>query len=131
MLDKCVAVITDDNGKCKYVGEVRNVDKNKYNALLNEQCEHEQFLLNERARINNKFANHKKHLTHLENNEKLFAKTIYDNFVDRGFIDNDNDFQQMWYDYFFNNGELDLSKAPREYNIILEKVGSNYEEEND
>ena len=120
MQDKLVAII-----KGKFVGEVKNVDKNTFNELKNEQSNYEQEILKEKLDTNNKLD----FLLGLTDKLKLLAKTIYDNFVDRGFIDNDNDFQTMWYNYYFNGGELDLTNAPSEYNTILEKVGATYEKE--
>ena len=66
---------------------------------------------------------HGKQVSHFGKNELLLAKSIYDNFVDRGLIENDDQFQKDWYDYFLGDSKyINLSKAPKEYKKILEKV---------
>jgi len=122
MQDKCVAIIYNEKGKCRYVGEVRNVDLAKLNALRNDinECEQNEFL--EKKELVDRVELLEKEANKFLYKEILLSKALYDNFVDRGFIDNDNEFQQMWYDYLLNDKELDLNKAPIEYEKILQKV---------
>jgi len=115
---KLIAISTNGHR----VALVKNVDEQEYNKLLNEQekelaCEHNNKVLDE-----TRHSTSERRLQRLESKLLLLAKSIYDNFVDRGLLDNDNEFQKMWFDYFFNGCELDLDKAPQEYMTILEKV---------
>lgn len=61
-------------------------------------------------------------IDHFDRVQVLFAKSIYDNFVDRGMIENDDDFQQAYYDFIFSDMELDFEQAPAEFKTILNKV---------
>jgi hypothetical protein len=63
-------------------------------------------------------------LNHCNRLQKILAKSIYDNFVDRGLIENDDDFQQAYYDFIFSDMELDFEQAPAEFKAILNKVES-------
>ena len=68
------------------------------------------------------YPNIDKELEHLTTLQCVLAKSVYDNFVDRGLIENDDKFQQMWYDFYFNNGPINTENAPKEYKDILAKV---------
>ena len=50
----------------------------------------------------------------------FLAKSIYDNFVDRGLIEDDDQFQKEWFDYIFNGEEI--KHEPQEFKDILGKV---------
>lgn len=126
-----VAVAYDDKGKCEFVAKVKVINDRELNRLINEQEQHKSRELEKENELNKKVASHEENIGLLE--KVLFcvqAKSVYDNFVDRGLLDNDDTFQQMWYDYYFNNGELDLENAPQEYHIILGKLVSEYEKGN-
>ena len=119
--DKLLVAIST---KGKKVALIKNVTKNKYNELLNEQ-EKEQLKEDlEKNVIDEELTNHKQAIKRLFLRDMILAKSVYDNFVDRGLLENDDAFQQMWYDFYFNYGDLDLENAPKEYNDILEKVGN-------
>lgn len=103
---------------------VKSVSDKEYKELLNKQNEYESE--NEkRNRVH--IGQHKElenRLTKAEKKNLILAKSIYDNFVDRGLLENDDDFQQMWFDFYFNGCDLSLENAPQEYKQILEKVGN-------
>ena len=61
-------------------------------------------------------------LDHFAGLQVVLAKSVYDNFVDRGLIENNDDFQNVWFDFYFNNGKLNIDNAPEEYKTILAKV---------
>lgn len=117
---KLIAISTSGNK----VAIVKSVDENEYKRLLNLQ----------ELELNNEHVKQKQIETQLKHNsqsvERLFirdlvlAKSVYDNFVDRGLIENDDAFQKMWFDFYFNGGEIKLKDAPKEYNEILAKVGN-------
>lgn len=126
MRDLEIAVVYDANGKCTHVAQVKVVSKQEYNKLTNEQSKFEQ----EQTKKENDYKdctakaieNHNDRLLHLESKTLILAKSIYDNFVDRGLIENDDAFQQAWYDYYFNDKELEIEQYPVEFSKILEKV---------
>ena len=103
---------------------VKSVSEKEYKELLNKQYESESE--SERRDIvhigqHNELGNR---LTKLEKKNLILAKSIYDNFVDRGLLENDDAFQKDWFDYYFNGCDLSLDNAPQEYKQILEKVGN-------
>ena len=117
---KLVAISLEQN----QVFLVKNVSEKEYKELLNKQ--HESESENERRDIvhigqHNELGNR---LTKLEKKNLILAKSIYDNFVDRGLLENDDAFQKDWFDYYFNGCDLSLDNAPQEYKQILEKVGN-------
>lgn len=123
MKDKLVALVIE-NGKCKLLCDVKSIEKQEYNKLLNEQEEH-------KANELRKEEKHNKVHIGLKGKSKehdlLLAKCIYDNFVDKGLINADPQFDNEWFDYFFNGCELKLDNAPQEYEKILDKVVNDYE----
>lgn len=122
---KLIAV--SSNGKS--IAVVKNVSETEYKKLLNEEHKYN----SEKEELENIRFLKLNCLAKDKANEKNFilAKCIYDNFVDRGLIENSDSFQQEWYDYFFNDKELDLEHAPEEYKKILDKVGNFNEKESD
>ena len=126
MRDIEIAVVYDANGKCTHLAQVKVVSKQELNRLENEQNKFEQEQkTNEQKYKNNLDAEIEKckaRLGWLESRVLFLAKSIYDNFVDRGLIENDDAFQQAWYDYYFNDKPLAIEQYPVEFSKILEKV---------
>lgn len=128
--NKHVAVAYDNNGNCEFVAKVKVVNDRELNRLLNEQEQHKQQKLLKLEELKKRIGKNEENIGLLEKVSLCFhAKSIYDNFVDRGLIDNDDDFQQMWYDYYFNDKELVLDNAPQEYLKIFERLAVEYEED--
>lgn len=118
--DKKLVAISKDK---KQVFIVKSISEEEYKSLLNDQ---------ENELCKSKIAKEKQEedILNISNNvgklflrDILLCKSIYDNYVNMGLIENDNDFQNMFYDFYFNNGVLKLENAPKEYNAIMEKVG--------
>ena len=122
--NKHVAVALDDGGKCEFLAKVKVINDREYNRLINEKEQKKAQREQEELELKNKVLNNQEKIRKLERRDLLLAKSIYDNFVDRGLIENDDAFQQMWFDFYFNNGELNLEQAPQEYKTILAKVGN-------
>lgn len=116
---KLIAVSTNgSNG----VSLVKSVNEQEYKKLINEQAKHlahGEKLAKEHTEQHERIDNTLKELTA---KQVFLAKSVYDNFVDRGLIENDDDFQKMWYDYYFNDGELNLENAPKYFDDILERI---------
>jgi len=116
---KLIAISTNgSNG----VSLVKSVNEQEYKKLINDQEKH--LAKGEKLALEHKELHEsvEKRLNHYASLQCVLAKTIYDNFVDRGLIENDESFQQMWYDFYFNDKELSFESAPSEYQMILAKV---------
>ena len=118
-MNKLIAISTNGSNS---ISLVKSVNEQEYKKLINDQekrlAKGEKLALEHEQQHNNI----DKKLTHYASLQCVLAKSIYDNFVDRGLIENDDQFQKMWFDFYFNNGELDLDNAPKEYKDILVKV---------
>ena len=119
MKEKLVAIKYDELGKCEQVAIVKNVQDNDYKALKNEENRHKEFELSKEQELIKKVNDSKEKITKLE---YIIAKNIYDNFVDRGLLEDNAEFQQMFYDMVMNNGEFDIEKMPSEFETILNYV---------
>ncbi len=119
-----VAILYDENNKCERVAKIYNKTEKEYNALLNEQT---QRIDKERIAKENqskKLSDLSEKVKKLEKRDFMLAKSIYDNFVDRGLI-NDNDiFQADFYNFVFNDKELKIEQTPIDFQFILRKVGN-------
>ena len=122
--DKLLVAISTKGHK---VALLKNVTKNEYNELLNEQEKEQRKEDLEKNVVDEELTRHRKNIDALFVRDIILAKSIYDNFVDRGLLENDDAFQQMWFDFYFNDAKLELENAPEEYKKILVKVGNFYE----
>ena len=121
---KHVAVICDSNGNCISLSKVKMVDDQEYNKLLNEQNEYNRKKENEKLEIKRALMARGKDVIKLYHRDILTAKSLYDNFVDRGLINDSDQFQQDFYDYIFNDKEIEIEKTPSEFQTIYRKVVS-------
>lgn len=119
-----VNVLYDKNKHCERVSKVLYVSEKEYNALKNEQEKY----LNEQEK--NELYDKEWKMSIVNNIHKLtrrdflLAKSLYDNFVDLGYINDNAQFQQDFYDFIFNDKELDVDSTPNDFQIILRKVGN-------
>lgn len=122
--DKVLVAISHNEDK---VLTLKNVTKDEYDRLVKKEQELEHNKEREQLVKEKQFNIWKNDVDYkLEKSEKkdlILAKSIYDNFVDRGLLENDDAFQQMWFDFYFNDAKLELENAPEEYKTILKKVG--------
>ena len=119
MKEKLVAIKYDSVNKCEELLIVKNVQDNDYKALKSEENEHKDLEFKKELELNRRLCNLEKDN---HNNSFLIAKNIYDNYVDRGFIEDDFKFQRMFYNHIFNNAEFDLTLCPSQFLTILEFV---------
>lgn len=113
-----VSVELNNDKTCKRVFECRNLTENEYNKLLNEEAKSKE----REKKIQERQEKEIIYLsTKLSVNDLFLAKATYDNFVDRGLIEENNEFQQAWYDFVFNGTPLD--NKPEEFVQILLRVG--------
>lgn len=122
--DRYVAFKVGANGQCEECFDVRMVDKEEQNHLKNESEKAKAEKERKEKQHNKEHETIENGLKHFTMLELVMAKSVYDNFVDRGLIENDDTFQQAWFDFYFNGGELPREKdAPTEYQAILRKLG--------
>ena len=123
-----VAISYDKDKKCDLILSVKNITDKEYAKLFNEQEKHKGLVEKEThdAKVKREQLDEliQKDLKHLKTHDLLIAKAIYDNFVDRGLLENDDKFQQDYFDYIFNSCELDVLNAPYDFKVILRKVVS-------
>ena len=67
---------------------------------------------------------HLKEIESLKNRDLFIAKSIYDNYIERGLIDENPEFDQKFYDFIFNGHELKEEDFDNDFKNILEKVRS-------
>ena len=125
---KLVALILDDDQKCERVAIVKNLGNKEYNNCLNEERAYKNRVKVEKQNTNERIENLINYVNHLENNQIYLAKAIYDNFVDRGFINDNEEFQKDFFNHIYKGGKLDLDKVPAEFITILRKVEYHNEE---
>lgn len=121
MEKKLIAISTNgSNG----ISLVKSVDEQEYKTLINNQAKH--LAMGEALASAHKKQHEdlEKGLTHFNKLEFVLAKSVYDNFVDRGLIENSDEFQQEWYDFYFKGTELKFDNVPEEYKTILERLGA-------
>ena len=118
-MNKLIAISTNGSNS---IALVKSVNEQEYKKLINEQ-EKNLSKGEKKAREHEEQHNNiDKELEHFTTLQCVLAKSVYDNFVDRGLIENDDKFQKMWFDFYFNDKELDLNNVPEEYKKILVKV---------
>lgn len=114
-----IAVTIGKNG-CEHIAKVKVVNDQEL-AKLNNELEYNESKRQDKE--NEHLLEHKVIADRIAFFNHCIAKSIYDNFVDRGLIENDEEFQKKWFDFFFNDGEpFDVCDTPEEFQKILEKV---------
>ena len=118
-MNKLIAISTNGSNS---IALVKSVNEQEYKKLINEQEKNLAKGENKAREHEEQHSKIKEHLEHLSKHDYILAKSVYDNFVDRGLIENDDQFQKMWYDFYFNGGLINTENAPKEYKDILAKV---------
>ena len=121
MMKNLIAISTDGSNT---ISSVKSVNEQEYKKLINLQAERQ-------AKRESKAREHEeqhntidKELEHFTTLQCVLAKSVYDNFVDRGLIENDDSFQKAWFDFYFNNAHIPNVNFPKEYQNILERLAS-------
>ena len=107
---------------------MKNLGNKEYNNCLNEERAYKNRVKEEKESLNQKQKAVNESVCHLLDNEIYLAKAIYDNFVDRGFINDNEEFQKDFFNHIYKGGKLNLEKAPAEFITILRKVEYHNEE---
>lgn len=123
MKGKLVSVLLDENGKCVALHDVKTIDNKEYAKYKNEafafsekDIEFKNFVMGLAETI-------EQHNKKLELHDLCLAKSLFDNFVDRGLIESDDKFEKDFADFLFKGEELDLLSTPSEFKKILERLG--------
>lgn len=120
-MNKLIAISTNGSNS---IALVKSVNEQEYKKLINEQ---ERNLAKGESKAREHEEQHNnidKELEHFDTLQCVLAKSIYDNFVDRGLIENDDSFQKAWFDFYFNNAHIPNVNFPKEYQDILERLAS-------
>ena len=121
MKDKQVAVVCGENG-CELLAEIKVVSNQECHKLANEYEKNKAIKQKKENDINNHLAIHDKDIEHLYSRDFVLAKAIYDRGVDRGYIDENKDFDKAYYDFILEGKSIDSKIFPNEFKNILERV---------
>lgn len=120
--NKHVAVICNSNGRCISLSTVRIVNKAEFDKLSKERDEYNNKLEEEKLEIKKALTSRGKDIVKLYRRDLIIAKAQYDRFVDRGFLDENKEFDKKFYDYIVNDEPLTKDDYPEDFKKILEKV---------
>lgn len=70
--------------------------------------------------------NHETHLDNLDHRDIFIAKSLYDNYVERGIIDENEEFDAKFSEFVFNNSDLRIEDCDEDYKKILNRVRAQY-----
>ena len=114
---KFVAIEYNENGTCKKVLPCVNLTDNEYHKLLNESLASKQHGL---ARLEKQKKDIECIYKDISNEYLLIAKSIYDNFVDRGLLEEDEELQKQFFNFIFNDREFNPTN--QDFIKILNKI---------
>lgn len=120
--NKHVAVAYDNNGNCEFIAKVKVINDREFNRLINEQEQCKAEKRTQELELKKQIVSNQEKIEKLTRRDFLLAKSIYDNFVDRGLINDSEQFQKDFYDFIFNDKEI--KEFPNDFEIILRKVGN-------
>ena len=115
-----VAIVYGSNNECISVAKVENISEEKLNKLFNESNKYKENLNKEKENFKEELKNLLEKGLNAQNS--LIAKAIYDKYVDRGLIEQNNDFDNAFYNFIFKGEELKIENAPADYLKILERL---------
>lgn len=121
MKDKQVAVVCGEDG-CELLAEIKVVTQQESHKLANEYEKHKSANQKKEQDIDNHLKNHDKDIKHLYGRDFVLAKAIYDRGVDRGYIDENKEFDKAYYDFILEEKPIDSKLFPNEFKKILERV---------
>lgn len=120
--NKLCAVNFDEEGKCEKIVQVRNLTEKEVKQYQSEERKNNEKNFERELEEKKQFSALYNEVEKLKERNFHLAKSIYDNFVDRGKIKDNSDFQKAYYDYVFNGREIKLEDAPTDFQAIYRKV---------
>ena len=118
-MEKLYACSLSVNDECEQIMPIVKKTDEEYKELKNQEykLKHEKELQEKEL---------KKRVHHLECKENLYdyilAKSIYDNFVDRGLLADSVAFQNNWFEHIFKGKPLNKSLFPEDYIKVLDYI---------
>lgn len=128
--DRLRTIVENSKGEIEYFGECKMVDRQEEMNYKNRHEKYKADKLNERKELYKRVDNCESEIKELKERDLLIAKALYDNLVERGYIEQNADFDNNFKDYLLDNGELDKNLFPNEFKAILRKVGKEDEQQN-
>lgn len=122
--DKLVAVYINEKGGCEQVLKVKTISSNEYAHLLNQASKIHETKSVEKKRLLDRLTKAEEDISKLKYKHLILAKSVFDNLVDKGKLETTDEFENMWFDYLFNDGKFDNAVAPNDFIKIIEKVGN-------
>lgn len=120
--NKHVAISYDNSGNCEFIATVKVINDRELNRLKNEKEKLSSEKQQKELELKEKVDANQEKIKHLLKKDLLLAKAIYDKFVDRGYIDENKDFDKEFFEYIYN--DQPFARYPEEFAIILRKVES-------
>ena len=121
-----VAIKTNAKGECVDIVKVKFVNSAEYKELLKESNKHKE-LCEKQAQEEKKKMQEEIGLLFAKSNAQnlLIAKNYFDNLVDRGLCETNDDFESMFFNYIDKGIALDLNSQhiPPHYRKVLERLG--------
>lgn len=122
--DKLVAVYINEKGGCEQVLKVKTITNTEYAHFLNQASKSHEIKSVEKKRLLDRLTKAEEDISKLKYKHLILAKSVFDNLVDKGKLETTDEFENMWFDYLFNDGKFDTSVSTDEFNKILGKVGN-------
>lgn len=123
MKGKLVAVRYNDKKECVDLLDVKTLDAKEYAKYLADFHKVEEADIEHNKKHDSLSEDLTKHAELLDLYRLCLAKSLYDNYVDRGIIDEDNDFQKDFADFLFRGAELRFEETPVDFKKIYERLG--------
>lgn len=114
-----VAVAYTHDKSCKEIYKVINVDEQEFKKLVNQKNEYKD---SELKALEQKRTAHDRLVKRVETHAYIIAKLVYDSYVERGYFEQNELFEKMFYDHIFNGKDFDVSNIPDEYQTILDFI---------
>lgn len=111
-----VAIWSNADNTCKRVFECKSITDQEHKKLLDESLKSISREQKDEHTKDHMFGALSKKVW---NHDYAIAKAIYDNYVDRGVFEENEEFQKAFYDEIFNGIELDFDKTPIEFQQIV------------
>lgn len=122
--NKHVAIAYDEHGKCILVCKCKTISEQELNKLLNEEEQNKKQAKLKEYHLGQTIQRHDFNFQHLYARDYILAKALYDRFVDRGYIDENKEFDKAFYELIFEDKEISEELVPNEFKTILSKVGN-------
>lgn len=122
--DKLVAVYINEKGDCEHVLQVKTITNTEYARLLNQSSKNHENKCLEKNKALSRISKSEEEIAKIKHKHLILSKTVFDNLVDKGRLETTDEFENMWFNYLFNDIRFDFSVATDDFMKILGKVGN-------